>query len=101
MRSSFLKSLWAGVPVAAVMACGMSAAKAGDWAEHWAELEVEHYGSVQLNYDAYPDDAQYADQDDAMGNVDLRPQMVVMTNEYEFVLEPRVVVPHRALLMLI
>ena len=95
MKSSFLKSLWAGVPVAAVMAVGMSAAEAGDWAEHWAELEVEHYGSVQLNYDYYPDDAQYVDQDDAMGNVDLRPQMMVMTNEYEFVLEPRVVVPHR------
>ena len=74
---------------------GMGTTYAGDWAEHWENIDIEQYGSVQLNYDYFPKDAQYADQDDVMGNIDLRPQLVVMSDNAELVIEPRVVIPHR------
>lgn len=64
-------------------------------ADPWDEVEVELYGTATLNYDAFPKDSLYTDQDDVMGNLDVRPQMIVMGDDYEIVLEPRIVTPHR------
>ena len=90
MRSTFIKGL---VAASLPLALSMGSAHAGDWAEHLAS--VEHYGSAELNLDYFTKEALYADQDDSMGTLDLRPQMIMMGDVSEIVIEPRIVVPHR------
>ena len=89
MRMDVLKKAVLGVlPLGLLMANPVAA-------DPWEDVEVEQYGTVTLNYDAFPKDSLYTDQDDVMGNIDARPQMVILGDDYEIVLEPRVVIPHR------
>ena len=89
MRMDVLKKVVRGVlPLGLLMANPVAA-------DPWEDVEVEQYGTVTLNYDAFPKDSLYTDQDDVMSNIDARPQMVILGDDYEIVLEPRVVIPHR------
>ena len=64
-------------------------------ADPLSEVEIEQYGSVELNLDFFPRQEKYAGQDDVMGNLVLMPQVIAYGDDYEVVIEPRIVSPRR------
>lgn len=78
--------------LSAVLAVAMVSAAGAD---PWSEVEIEQYGSVELTVDTFPRTQKYASQDDVMAALTVTPQVVVFGDDYEIVIEPRLVTPRR------
>lgn len=64
-------------------------------ADPWDDVVIEQYGSVEVDVSAFPRKEKYQDQDDVMGTITVTPQVIVGGDDYEVVIEPRVVSPRR------